>query len=100
VADKGSLYATSLPNLRRNSKKTAILGALIDLFIKHLDMKDKIGFNLIFAILAFPIGLALLKDTNFDSFTFKKPVLDLFYLITLIALIYFMLKKPKDKKDK
>jgi len=60
-------------------------------------MKDKIGFNIIFAILAFPIGLALLKDTNFDSFTFKKPALDIFYLITFSALLFFMLKKKIGK---
>lgn len=60
-------------------------------------MKDKIGFNLAFAILAFPIGLALLKDTSFNPLTFKKPVLDIFYLIIFCALIFFMLKK-QDKK--
>ena len=63
-------------------------------------MKDKIGFNTIFAILAFPIGLALLKDTNFESLTFKKPALDIFYLITFIALIFFMLKKQKKETEK
>jgi hypothetical protein len=61
-------------------------------------MKDKIGFNLIFAIIAFPIGLALLKDINFDNFTFKKPALDTFYLIIFCGLVFFLLKK-KDKKD-
>ncbi len=60
-------------------------------------MKEKIGFNFTFAILAFPIGLALLKDTNFENLTFKKPVLDSFYLIIFCGLIFFMLKK-QDKK--
>lgn len=56
-------------------------------------MKDKIGFNLIFAILAFPIGLALFKDINFNTWTFRKPALDIFYLVVFVALLYFMLKK-------
>lgn len=60
-------------------------------------MKDKLGFNLIFAIIAFPIGLALLKDTDFDSWTFKKPALDILYLIVFIALIFLIFKKKKEK---
>lgn len=63
-------------------------------------MKDKIGFNVVFAILAFPIGLALYKDTNFDTFTFRKPVLDIFYLIVFCLMIIFMLKKQNKKTDK
>lgn len=63
-------------------------------------MKEKIGFNIIFAILAFPIGLALLNDTNFESLALKKPALDIFYLITFIALIFFMLKKQKKETEK
>lgn len=62
-------------------------------------MKNKIGFNLAFAIIAFPIGLALLKDINFENFTFKRPVLDVFYLITFIGLIFFMLKKQNKETD-
>jgi hypothetical protein len=58
-------------------------------------MKDKIGFNLIFAIIAFPIGLALFKDIDFSNFTFKKPALDIIYLVTFFILIYLMLKKKK-----
>lgn len=60
-------------------------------------MKDKIGFNVAFAILAFPIGLALLKDTDFNSLTFKKPGLDIFYLITFLALLFFTFKKKTDE---
>ncbi|MBN8572437.1 MAG: hypothetical protein J0M05_00860 [Candidatus Kapabacteria bacterium] len=62
-------------------------------------MKDKIGFNLVFAILAFPIGLALFKDINFETFTFKKPALDTLYLITFCAMIFLMLKKKEKKTD-
>ncbi len=63
-------------------------------------MKHKIGFNIIFAILAFPIGLALIKDTNFDTFTFKKTALDIFYLIIFCALIFFTFKKQDKIADK
>jgi len=56
-------------------------------------MKDKIGFNIIFAIIAFPIGLALLKDTDFKEFTFRKPALDTFYLIVFIVCIILTFKK-------
>jgi hypothetical protein len=56
-------------------------------------MKDKIGFNLIFAILAFPIGLALLREFDFHTYTFKKTVLGILYLTTFIALIFLTFKK-------
>jgi hypothetical protein len=56
-------------------------------------MKDKIGFNLIFALIAFPIGLALFKDLSFDPFKLKNPALDILYFITFCAVIFFMLKK-------
>ncbi len=63
-------------------------------------MKDKIGFNLIFAILAFPIGLALLQEFDFQTFTFRKTALGIIYLITFIVSIYFMLKKNKQQPEK
>jgi hypothetical protein len=62
-------------------------------------MKNKIGFNLVFAVIAFPIGLAIYKDTDFSSWTFRKPVLDSFYLVVFILLIFFMLKKKNKDKD-
>lgn len=62
-------------------------------------MRDKIGFNLIFAIIAFPIGLALLRDTDFESLTFRKPALDILYLVVFIALLFLMFKKKKGKKE-
>jgi hypothetical protein len=56
-------------------------------------MRNKIGFNIIFAFLAFPIGLALFREFDFHSFTFRKTALGLIYLVTFIATIYFMFKK-------
>jgi hypothetical protein len=58
-------------------------------------MKNKIGFNIGFALLAFPIGLALFREFDFQTFTFKKTVLGILYLITFIVCIYFMLKKKQ-----
>ena len=40
-------------------------------------MKNKFGFNIIFALIAFPIGLALIKDIDFENLTLKKPALDI-----------------------
>ena len=61
-------------------------------------MKDKIGFNFIFAILAFPIGLALSKDITFNPLTLKKPALDILYLIVFFVLLFLMFKKKKKKE--
>jgi hypothetical protein len=63
-------------------------------------MKNKIGFNIVFAFLAFPIGLALLREFDFQTFTFKKTVLGIIYLITFIFCIFFMLKKKNQQPDK
>jgi len=62
-------------------------------------MKNKIGFNFVFALLAFPIGLALLREFDFDNFTFRKPALGFLYLITFIATIVLMLKKNKKSPE-
>ena len=48
-------------------------------------MKNKIGFNIIFAILALPIGMGLLREFDFQTFTFKKTILGVIYLVTFIV---------------
>ena len=63
-------------------------------------MKNKIGFNFGFALIAFPLGLALLREFDFQTFTFKKTALGILYLITFIICIFFMLKKKQKKKKK
>ena len=63
-------------------------------------MKNKIGFNFGFALLAFPIGLALLREFDFQTFTFKKTALGILYLITFIFCIILMLKKKKQETEK
>ena len=56
-------------------------------------MKDKIGFNLIFALIGFPIGLALAREFDFETYTFKNTALGIIYLITFLGCLYLMLKK-------
>ena len=63
-------------------------------------MKNKIGFNIIFAIIAFPIALALSKDISFNPFTFKKPALDILYLIVFMVLMILIFKKKKKAAGK
>ena len=62
-------------------------------------MKNKIGFNLIFALIAFPIGLAMINNFDFETFTFKKTALGFLYLITFIVAIFLMLKKRKKRTE-
>jgi len=56
-------------------------------------MKDKIGFNLPFAFIAFPIGLALYREFDFSTFTFKKTALGLLYLVTFILVVFLTFRK-------
>ncbi len=58
-------------------------------------MKNKIDFNLGFALLAFPIGLALVREFDFQTFTFKNTILGIIYLVTFIFCVVLMLKKKK-----
>ncbi|GEM_PF-380684 len=66
-------------------------------------MKNKIGFNIIFALIAFPIGLALLREFNFQDFTFKNTALGIIYSVTFIFCIFFIISvlnvKRKRKKS-
>jgi hypothetical protein len=63
-------------------------------------MKNKIGFNLVFAMLAFPIGLALSNEFDFETFTFRKTVLGILYLVTFIVCIFLTFKKKKHQTEK
>ena len=42
--------------------------------VKRKNMKDKIGFNIGFAIIASPIGLGLLREFDFHNFVFRNQV--------------------------
>jgi hypothetical protein len=63
-------------------------------------MKNKISFNFFFAILSFPIGLALLKEFDFETFTFKNTALGIIYLITFTAVLYLTFKKKPKSTEK
>ena len=56
-------------------------------------MKNKIGFNLVFAMIAFTLGLALLNEFDFNTFKFKKIALGFIYLITFVVSLYLTFKK-------
>ena len=62
-------------------------------------MKDKIGFNLVFALLAFPIGMALFNEFDFQSHTFENPALGILYLVTFVVTLYLMLKRKKKPSE-
>lgn len=62
-------------------------------------MKNKIGFNIGFALLAFPVGLALFREFDFESFTFKKTALGIIYLVTFIAMLFFTFKKKTKQTE-
>ncbi|MFT7482501.1 MAG: hypothetical protein ACI8WW_001439, partial [Oceanospirillaceae bacterium] len=38
-------------------------------------MKDKMGFNIIFAMMAFILGSALIREFDFQNFVFRKQAL-------------------------
>jgi hypothetical protein len=63
-------------------------------------MKNKIGFNWGFALLAFPIGLGLLREFDFQTYTFKKTALGILYLVTFIVCIFLIFKKKEQQPEK
>lgn len=62
-------------------------------------MKNKFGFNFFFAMIAFTLGSALLREFDFHTFTFRKTALGILYLLIFIIAIYLTFKK-KAKTDK
>jgi len=77
-----------------------LLGITIDLIIKHYRMKNKIGFNLVFAMMAFVLGLGLLREFDFENFIFRKKVLGFLYLIVFIISVFLTFKKKKETDGK
>jgi hypothetical protein len=61
-------------------------------------MKNKLGFNIGFALLAFTLGLALLREFDFQTFTFRKQILGFLYLIVFISCVYLTFKKKKESE--
>lgn len=62
-------------------------------------MKDKIGFNFFFACIAFTLGLALLREFDFNTFTFRKTALGILYLIVFIVSCYLTFKKKTKQNE-
>jgi len=63
-------------------------------------MESKKGLNFGLVIIAFILGIALFKHFDFKSFIFRKPVLDIFYLIVFAISIYLIIKDYKKSKIK
>ena len=63
-------------------------------------MKDKIGFNIGFALIAFPIGLGLLREFDFQNVVFKNQTLGFLYLTTFIFSLFLTFKKKKNETEK
>ena len=63
-------------------------------------MKNKIGFNIGFALIAFTLGLALIREFDFQNLVFRKQALGFLYLIVFIISIFLTFKKKKDDADK
>jgi hypothetical protein len=59
-------------------------------------MKDKMGFNIIFAMMAFILGSALIKEFDFQNFVFRKQALGFLYLIVFIIAVVLTFKKKKE----
>lgn len=58
-------------------------------------MKDKIGFNFGFALMAFTLGLALLREFDFQNYVFRKQALGFLYLTVFIISLFLTFKKKK-----
>lgn len=63
-------------------------------------MKGKIGFNIGFALIAFPIGLGLLREFDFQNVVFKNKALGFLYLTTFIFSLFLTFKKKKNETEK
>ncbi len=58
-------------------------------------MTSKKGINLFFVLIAFTLGLTLVKHIDFKNLTLKDPVLDILYIIVFVISIYFIIKDYK-----
>ncbi|MCU0469037.1 MAG: hypothetical protein MUF58_10570 [Arcicella sp.] len=62
-------------------------------------MKNKIGFNIGFALIAFPLGLALIREFDFQNFVFRKKALGFLYLIVFIISLFLTFKKKNEETE-
>ena len=63
-------------------------------------MKDKIGFNIGFGLMAFILGLALIREFDFQNLVFRKQALSFLYLTVFIFSVILTFKKKKIKAEK
>jgi nicotinamide riboside transporter PnuC len=59
-------------------------------------MDNKKGMKWFFALIAFTLGLTLIKHIDFKTLTLKEPVLDILYIIVFIISIYLIIKDLKN----
>jgi hypothetical protein len=63
-------------------------------------MKGKIGFNIGFALIAFPIGLGLLREFDFQNLVFKNKALGFLYLVTFVFSSFLTFRKKNNETEK
>jgi len=59
--------------------------------------KEKRGILFFFGIIAFILGIALLKKFNFETHTFESPGLTIIYSIVFFAAIGFIVRNLRNK---
>jgi len=63
-------------------------------------MDDKKKVNFIFVVVAFILGLTLLRHFDFKTISFKMPALDIIFLIAFIVTIYLLINDFKKRTEK
>ncbi len=63
-------------------------------------MKNKLGFNIGFAMIAFTLAMALLREFDFQNLVFRKQILGFLYLIVFIVSVILTFKKGKKETEK
>lgn len=60
-------------------------------------MEEKKSSKFILGLITGIVAMALLKQFDFETLTFKKLGLSVLYIIVLTVSIYLLLKKAKEK---
>lgn len=58
-------------------------------------MDNKKGLNWFFALIAFTVGLTLIKHIDIKNLTLKEPALDILYITVFSVSIYIIIKDLK-----
>jgi hypothetical protein len=61
-------------------------------------MQNRKNINWFFALIAFPIGLTLIKHIHFKTLSLEKPALDTLYILVFVACIILMFKDMQQTK--